>query len=719
MRFSRDWLAEYVELPADNEELARRLTFSGLAVEYVEECDGDLVLDIDVTTNRPDCMNHYGVAREISVLFDRPLKPPAHLDDADEALDAAQLASVTLSDERCPRYAAKVIRGVKVGPSPEWLRKRLVAIGSRSINNIVDVTNYVLWELGQPLHAFDLAKLAGPAIEVRAARQGEELVTLDGERRKLDPEVLVIADGERAVALAGIMGGLDSEVTEATTDILLESAHFDPRAVRRGARQLAMHTDASHRFERGADAEICAAAATRAAHLIAELAGGSVVPGVIDAVQGGSRSWRLEGHLEMARLNRFIGVEIEASTVERWMSGLGFELRPSPDGGWTVRTPGWRFYDFERRKLSGAVYEADLFEEVVRLHGFDAVASTVPQLVGIDASPTPLQRARRRVQDHLAACGFAETISFAFLAPAQATGYPAIGAVDGGCASDDLATVQLANALSERYSTMRPSLLPGLVESAQFNQRRNATSVALFEVGNTFLPSGQELPRETEAVALVHGGLATPGSAWEPQPNRDFFDLKGVVESLVSALLPGASIEASKTVQPGFSEGATAQLRLLPTPGSALDGDGAGEDSGDGEVIGYLGQLDIDGPYPLYAAELRLDGLVKDRHVAHVEVPSRFPSVEVDLTLTHAEAVTWRELASAIELARPQDLTGFSLKDRYRGEGVPAGAVNTTISFSYNAEGRSLTHEEVNERHLTLAREIEERFGMDLEAGEG
>ena len=287
--------------------------------------------------------------------------------------------------------------------------------------------------------------------------------------------------------------------------------------------------------------------------------------------------------------------------------------------------------------------------------------------------------------------------------------YPAIGAIDGSRASEDLAAVQLANALSERYSTMRPSLLPGLVEGAQFNQRRNATSVALFEVGNTFLPSGEKLPRETEAVALVLGGLATQGSAWEPQTNRDFFDLKGVVESLVSSLLPGAVIEASETVQPGFSAGATAQLKLLPTAGGAAEG----------EIIGTLGQLESDGPYPLFGAELRLDALIKDRHVARVVAPSRFPSVEVDLTLTHAEAVPWRELVAAIERARPEDLTGFSLKDRYRGEGVPAGAVNTTISFSYNAEGRSLTHDEVNERHLALSRTMEERFGMDVEVAEG
>src|SRR6202035_1256426 len=282
MLFSRRWLAEYVELPADADELARRLTFAGFAVEQVKAVDDDFLLDVDVTTNRPDCMNHFGLARELAVLLDRPLKPPAvALREAAER--TADAAKVVLQDfAGCPRYLARVIRGVRVGESPAWLQARLESIGQRAINNVVDVANFCLWELGQPMHAFDLAKLAGATVVVRRARVGESLVTLDGQARELSPEMLVIADAERPVALAGVLGGLDSEVTESTTDILLESAHFDRQAVRLTARRLGIHTDASHRFERGADIEACAFAAERAAALIAELAGGTVLAGAVD-----------------------------------------------------------------------------------------------------------------------------------------------------------------------------------------------------------------------------------------------------------------------------------------------------------------------------------------------------------------------------------------------------------------------------------------------------
>jgi phenylalanyl-tRNA synthetase beta chain len=273
MLFSRNWLAEYVDLPA-TQELAERLTFAGLNVEGLEEKDGDVLLNIEVTTNRPDCMNHCGLAREIAVLCETPLRrPPGRPAEGPEPVTSA--AAVEIEDlEGCPRYVARVLRGVRVGPSPDWLRERLEAIGQRSINNVVDVTNFVLWETGQPLHAFDLAKLGGlrvPQIIVRRARAGETLTTLDGQARELTPEMLVIADAERPVALAGVMGGADSEVTDATVDVLLESAHFDRRRVRKASKAFGLHTDASHRFERGSDPEGCLEAADRAARLIAEL----------------------------------------------------------------------------------------------------------------------------------------------------------------------------------------------------------------------------------------------------------------------------------------------------------------------------------------------------------------------------------------------------------------------------------------------------------------
>ncbi len=282
MLFSKSWLADYVELPADVQDIQRRLTAVGLAVEGLEERGGDTILDIEVTTNRPDTMNHLGLARELAVIYGQPLKRPAAQPvEVEQRVEDA--AAVDVEDwDGCPRFVARVVRGVRIGPSPDWLRNRLESIGLRSINNVVDVTNFILWEMGQPLHAYDLAKLGGSRILVRRAREGETLVTLDGVERKLNPEMLVIADADRAVGLAGVMGGADSEVTDATTDVLIEGAHFNHKRVRATARDLGMHTDASHRFERGTDPELCLEAVSRAAALISEIAGGTVLAGAID-----------------------------------------------------------------------------------------------------------------------------------------------------------------------------------------------------------------------------------------------------------------------------------------------------------------------------------------------------------------------------------------------------------------------------------------------------
>jgi phenylalanyl-tRNA synthetase beta chain len=688
MLFSRDWIGEYVELPGDVRELADRLTAAGLSVEAIEPADGDFLLDVDVTTNRPDCMNHLGLAREAAVLLDRELQPPPSVVDAASA-PAADAARLVVEDTAlCPRYVGLVIRGVEIGPSPEWLRRRLESLGMRSINNVVDVTNYVLWETGQALHAFDLERIGAgdrplPEVRVRPARPGEKLTTLDGEERELDPEVLVIADAERPIALGGIMGGLDSEVTEGTTRVLLESAHFNPAAVRRGAGKLGLHTDASHRFERGADPEACLWAARRAAALIVEVAGGEVLSGHLE-VKELPADWPPSLHLDLGRLERFAGIEIGASEVERILRGLGFELEPEAgDGGpgWRVRVPSWRYYDFEK------AYPADLYEEVLRIHGLDGIPSTLPQIAGSDAPESTGHRRRRQIRDHLAACGLAEAINFGFHDRDSDESYPNL--------LGDRPALALANPLSDLYAVMRRSLLPNLVRSAVYNQRRGVEAVRLFEIGHVFAAGDDDggEHREEETVALVLGGrLGTP---WQREVELDFFDLKGAIESLGDAL--GVPFEVAAAQRPRLLPGATADVHVEGHPE---------------RVVGYLGELeDRDLAYPLFVAEL-LTAPLEAAVSLETETPSKHPGISVDSTLTHPLEVPWKEIAAAVDAAGVPDLVAFELKDRYQGEGVPEGAVNTTIAFLYTADDRSLTQEEVNERHRRLVDGLESRFGV-------
>ncbi|HEX6201109.1 MAG TPA: phenylalanine--tRNA ligase subunit beta, partial [Thermoanaerobaculia bacterium] len=343
MLFSLEWLAQYVDLPDDTAELARRLTAAGLAVELVEETEHGTVLDIDVTTNRVDAMNHLGVAREVAVLFGGALREP-EAEPAEAAEETASAVRIEIDEPAlCTRYAARVIRGVTVGPSPDWLARRLRAIGQRPVNNVVDVTNYVLWETGQPLHGFDLSKIGGATVRVRCAREGERLVTLDGQERELQPDMLVIADASRPVGLAGVMGGEASEVGPGTTDVLLESAWFDPRSVRATAKTLGMHTDASHRFERGADPELQARAAARAAALIAEVAGGTVLADAVDvlAPTHEERHRRPAVALDLDRLDAFGGVAIPEGRAAEWLEGLGFAVEQDGPRHLRVTVPSW------------------------------------------------------------------------------------------------------------------------------------------------------------------------------------------------------------------------------------------------------------------------------------------------------------------------------------------------------------------------------------------
>jgi phenylalanyl-tRNA synthetase beta subunit/FtsZ-binding cell division protein ZapB len=551
MEFSLSWLHDYVDLggifslrrgrdgnldgfvsPKEAFHLGEKLTAIGFAVEGYpiakvgpELLEQEQQIDVDVTSNRPDAMCHLGLARELAVALGVPLRRPDI--PLYESLSSDGTASnVVLEDpEGCPRYVARVIRGVKVGPSPEWLRRRLEAIGARSINNVVDATNYVLWEMGQPLHAFDLATIPGGEIHVRRARESERLTTLDGKARALEPEILVIADRERAIALAGIMGGLDTEVSERTTDVLLESAHFDRKRIRIGAKRLGLHTDASHRFERGSDFAVCDEASRRCAALIVEVAGGRVETPAVDATA--RRPAAIDWTLDAGSLERFAGAAVDDEEIERILTGLGFApAREGAERRWRGTVPGWRAVDFEPRRAgtgAGRAYAQDLFEEVLRHVGYARIPATLPALGGVDDGRQPRARARR---------ARARPVRRGWLRrgdPLRVSGPPARRRLSRRCPRRRAARARQPALGALHGAAPIPGAEPRSGRRAQRSSRRDG--VRLFELGHLF-PGASE--PEVEAVAWVAGGAeATP---WDLRGELDLLSVKGVGEAVLDLL---------------------------------------------------------------------------------------------------------------------------------------------------------------------------------------
>jgi phenylalanyl-tRNA synthetase beta chain len=639
------------------------------------------ILEVEVTPNRPDCLAVAGIAREVAALTGGQYREP-RVTLAEGGPPAATLGSVAIDEpELCPRYAARIITGVTVGPSPDWLARRLTAVGLRPINNVVDVTNYVLWELGHPLHAFDAALLAGRRIVVRRARPGEGLVTLDGQTRALTPDMLVIADADRAVAVAGVMGGANTEVGAGTRTVLLESACFKAGSVRRTARTLGLSTEASYRFERGADIEGLRLALDRAAALIAELAGGTVAPGVLDAYPRPRPPLRLA--LRLARIQQVIGACPAPAVVGRILRGLGFEARET-SGGFDVTVPSFR------RDVG---LEDDLVEEVVRVWGYGEIPSTLPAgTLTLTRRPRTLvaQDAVRRV---LAAAGYQEAVTLSMVDPAYLAPL--------GFGADDPRVVRLQNPLAADRSVLRPSLLLGLLEAMATNVRRQAADVRLFELGRVFEARAPgEQPAEDARVGLVLTGLRQPRAWFSGGAPGDVFDVKGAAELVVEAL-GRAEVQVEPLAAPFLEEGRAARLLVQ------------------GTAVGWLGELHprvqgaFDLPAPVFAAELSLDRLesLPARAVRHRAL-ARFPAVERDLAVVLPAAVPAAEVERALRAMPAPWLRQVTLFDVYAGEQVGAGRKSLAYALWYQAEDRTLTDAEVNLAH----REIVERLRAELGA---
>jgi phenylalanyl-tRNA synthetase beta chain len=648
----------------------------------------DALLEISPPPTRPDVLSHFGLAREYAAIFGLQL-PERSVKVKESAPAAKTRAAITVEDrERCPRYTARVIIDVKVGPSPEWVVRRLETVGLRSISNVVDATNLVLLEFGHPIHAFDLDKLNGAELFVRTAKPGEVLTTLDALQRKLDPDDLVIADRGGPVALAGVMGGLPTGVADGTTAILLESALFDPRSVRRTSKRHALHTEASHRFERGADPDAVGAAADRAASLIAELAGGTVLKGRIDVSERSRPTAKVAIRPERATL--LLGRKVEKREIKRVLEALGLSLaketkraRPKKGAkrgkeGLLFTPPSWRV-DLHR--------EEDLIEEVARLSGYDAIPTVMPPTAPRVLSGSPPVDQLGAIRREMVGQGFLENVALAFSSKAQLE----------ALSFDVARAVRLENPLGEETAFMRMSLLPALLRAAKVNQAHQRTDLRLFEIGNTFRwgsPPG-ELPEETGRVAVLMRGRRWPRSWGHGAELVDAFDLKGAVEGLLEGLRAEASWVALDV--PWLHPRSATDIR-------------AGERS-----LGVMGELhpdtlaafELEGP-PVYVAELSIEALVAARGAPAVMKPlPRYPGSARDLSFFIDRSVPAERILTSVRHSGASHLVNAEVFDVYEGKGLPEGKRSIAVTMSFRSDDRTLTDQEIESGQRAVERALE------------
>ena len=685
MYTSYKWLQELTGTKSTAQQLQERLTMVGLAIDAVESNTSDSVLDVEVPSNRPDCLSHIGIAREITASESGQLRLPEITTPKTEGR-AEEFTSVEIKDpDLCPRYAARLVRGVKIGPSPDWLVKRLEAIGQRSINNVADITNYVLHEVGQPLHAFDFAHLRDKKIIVRRATAGEKLKTLDGVERELQPDMLVIADAERPVALAGIMGGEESEISSTTTEVLIESAYFDPNSVRLTARALGMDTEASRRFERGADCEGVLRAQDRCVQLICEIAGGVATENAIDVYPNPVVPRVIT--VRTKRVEDLTSLKVETRDVDRILTGLGFEKKNESDDALTFAVPSWRV-DVEQ--------EEDLVEEVARHTGYQNIKSELPPS-NMSGEYQPTEVKQRLLRRTLNDFGYDEAINFSFIHKQEGIDLIPVFAARQG---ED---VEVSNPIIEGAAFMRPTLISGLLDSLKHNLNHGIRDVRLFEIGRVFGGShGGDLPEERLALGMIATGGATDENVAQAPRELDLFDLKGAFE---------AALDSMNISPLTFKNSSAAHLRMGQAGEILLS---------NGTAIGTFGRLaeNVASSYkfrqPVYVLEMDLSALfaVPEKTVQYSRLP-KYPSVVRDLTLLLSRDVTFAALTKAVTDQNVADCRNVNLVGTYDGPNIPPGKRSITLRIEYRSDDRTLRDDEVEERHGALTSSLLNQFGAE------
>jgi phenylalanyl-tRNA synthetase beta chain len=700
MNISYNWLKDLVEVDLPPQELAAKLTSVGLAVEGVHEFGDDFVFDVDLTSNRSDCLSHFGVSREVAAIENAKLKIENYEEQSPKS-ENQTLVSIQDAD-LCNRFTARIIRNVKIGASPEWLKQRLEAVGERSINNVADITNFVMHELGQPMHSFDLNKLKENRIVVRRANNGETIKTLDESERKLDETMLAICDAEKPVAIAGVMGGFDSSITNETTDVLLEVAYFNRENIRQTSRKLNLSTEASYRFERGVDVENLIRASNRATALVCELANGTAGD-FIDVYPTKFQPNEIESNDIQSAIKRLTDLEVEREEILRILNVLGFEINDQSKiqnlKSKIFTVPSWR-HDVS--------IEEDLVEEVARVVGYDKIGEQLPES-RIAGEFQPDEVRKKQLRKTLIDLGFDEAISYSFIDERSDERFDFVpDFVDENLAEK---FVTLKDSIVEGAARMRPSLLSGLLDAVRTNFNQQRRDLKLFEIGKVFAsnpkskiqnPKSTDLPEERELFSLVVTGGEQLENRAATARELDFFDAKGALEAATVAIgLPALEFAAKDTKH--LRRGQSAEILAS------------------GKAVGTIGRIsdEIAATYkfkqPVFVAEIDLQIVLREpqQNVLYKPLPV-FPSVVRDVSLLARRGVSFAEIKRTIESENFELLRSVEFVDVYEGKGVSEDERSITVRLEYRSDERTLLEEEVAEIHARLLQSLESKLGAKL-----
>lgn len=676
MKLSYNWIKEYVDTDASPEELARGLTMSGSEVGSVENSGGETLMDLEITSNRPDCLNMIGLAREVSAVFGRELKlPDMSLGGTDAASESFPVACEVEDKNLCPRYTARVINGTSVKPSGKWIQERISSVGLRPVNNIVDITNFCLMETGQPLHAFDLDRIKGGKIVVRRAKKGEKIITIDDVERELEPDMLVIADAGRAIAIAGVMGGKDTEVSASTKNVLIESAYFDPASIRKTSRALGLVSDSSYRFERGVDKGMVKPASDRASSLIISEAGGTA--GAFYDLASIEES-RREISLEAEKPGRLLGIEISAGKIKDILGRLGMETGAVKDGRIKVTVPSFR---------EDVRAEEDLIEEIARIYGYDRIPDGMPTFVPEVTRRSAARKVTERVRRSLVSSGLNEIMSYSLISARAAGFFPAL--------TED--PVKLMNPLSAEQEFLTPHLVDGMLKAVVWNINRGSKDLAFFEVGKIYHRSaGKSAFGETAAVSV--GLTGDISKNWKDGAKKaDIYVLKGVLETLAGAL------RVSFDVLPARIEGFIDAGRVMLA----------------GEEAGFIGKVDV--------KSLTEYGLAQDVFMSQIKIEAltdkvcltpeyrpipRFPISSRDISVLCDKSLPAGKIKEAIQSAGESIASAMDITDMYEGEQIPRGKKSVTVSITYGLDSRTLTDDEIASSHARIKDTLAAKLGV-------